>query len=637
MLLVGPDASQLRAFSGALERAGVATRWADDVAIASGMVGDFRPSVVVLVTDLRRPAAHEMLATLSVFAGTAELPLVVLSREASLRAEIDALTAGAIDVVRLPTELPIFVDRIHGHLSNRPDPARSRAAKDMRGPALLKRVGNHVRGRRETATLTIIGPPDGGTLAFTAGQIQKARFGALEGSAAIERLLTTPTMQRWAIRLEGDAGTRATTPAPADDATFSIDVDVDIDDSDHEIVDDDLVVDAVEDVLAPPPAQKAPSIDLEIVVDDEEPVRGSPSKSATATDASEDVDVLLEDAALFEVSEVVTAPALEALTPSTSTGLPPPLVLVVDDDEALVKIYSSFLARNGARVETASDGQAGYERAVKVRPDAIVSDIMMPNVDGWGFLTLVRHDMRIRDTKFLLLSCHGEYLERLKTLDAGADAYLEKGLRGDEVARHVDNALSFRRQLAATLKPGLTFSGQLATYGVRPLLRALAQAGLSGVLTLEDRFGRYLVQLEMGRLMATLAAVGDTERSGDEAFTVILNLDDAAFDFESDVLMLVDEEPRQMDDVIDVVGAALNRRRALAEERMFASDAKLIANDQLATFYSLVCPKAARPVADALCHGVAPRDVMATSDASPLLIESVVRDLLRKGVAHFGP
>lgn len=649
MLLVGPDAAQLASFAGALERAGISTRHSDDIARAAAMGTEAKSTVVVVVTDLKRPQAHEMLAALATLPSTQELPALVLSRESSLSPEIAALTAGAIDIVQLPTALPLFVERIHALLSPRPDVARVRAAKDMRGPALLKRVGNLVRMRKGTATLDVIGPTDGGMIAFKNGRVEKARFGPHQGSAAIERLLTTPTHQRWAIRLrQGDVHTQPMPAAPAADAadqTFTIDIEI-------------------EEPKAPAPkAARAGSVDLDVVVE-EFPIgggRAAPSPAAARAE-SEDLDIVVADDAvandavadgdpnapeeiflddeddltLFEVSPQVSAPSVESLD-ATATSLPPPNILVVDDDEALLNIYSKFLARDGAQVTTACDGQAGYEAALKMRPDAIVSDIMMPNVDGWGLLTLVRHDMRIRDTRFLLLSCHGEYLSHLKSLDAGADAYLEKGLRGDEVAKHVDNALKERRHLLASLKPGVTFSGQLSAYGIRPLLRAIATAGLSGVLVIEDRFGRYTVQFEMGRLVAALAAVSTTERKSDQALAVILNLDDGTFEFESDVLMLVDEEPRSVEAVIETIGATLNSRRKAAEERMFASDANLLAEPELAKFYALVCPEAARPVAEALCAGTPPKELMVLSEASPLLIESVVRDLLRKGVARFAP
>lgn len=644
MLLVGPNMAQLASFAGALERAGISTRHSDDIAQAAAMGVEAQSTVIVVVTDLKLPQAHETLAALATLPSTQELPALVLSRESPLAQEVAALTAGAIDIVQLPTELPVFVDRIHALLSAKSDVARVRAAKDMRGPALLKRVGNHIRLRKGTATLDVIGPTDGGMIAFREGRIEKARFGPHQGSAAIERLLTTPTHQRWAIRLrQGEVHTQPMPAAPATETpepTFTIDIEIEAPDSD-----------------APSTAARASSVDLDIVVE-EPPASAAPPAPATSRAQSEDLDIVVDtgatdptdtsvgeeeiflddddDIELFEVSPESGPPSIESLDGSTNT-LPPPNILVVDDDEALLNIYSKFLARDGAQVTTACDGQAGYDAALKVRPDAIVSDIMMPNVDGWGFLTSVRHDMRIRDTKFLLLSCHGEYLSQLKSLDAGADAYLEKGLRGDEVAKHVDRALKERRHLLASLKPGVAFSGQLSTYGVRPLLRAVANAGLSGVLTIEDRFGRYILQFEMGRLVAALAAVGSTERKSDQALAVVLNLDDGTFEFESDVLMLVDEEPRSVDAVIEAIGATLNARRKAAEERMFASDARLLAEPELAKFYALVCPEAARPVAEALCSGTAPKALMVQSEASPLLIESVVRDLLRKGVARFAP
>jgi DNA-binding response OmpR family regulator len=154
-----------------------------------------------------------------------------------------------------------------------------------------------------------------------------------------------------------------------------------------------------------------------------------------ADDDSLDIDI--DDAEL----------SLEGMPPSedvTATGS----LLLVDDDPALVGLYRRFLERAGFAVETAANGREGLERALAVRPDVILSDIMMPEVDGWGFLTEVRGDFRLRDTRFLLLSCHTDYVHKLRELDAGADDYLEKGLRGEEIVARVSSSVENRPRSA---------------------------------------------------------------------------------------------------------------------------------------------------------------------------------------------
>ncbi len=64
--------------------------------------------------------------------------------------------------------------------------------------------------------------------------------------------------------------------------------------------------------------------------------------------------------------------------------------LVVDDDQEMIENQSRILRREGHRVETASSGRAGLVRADAIRPDAIIVDLQMPNVDGVEFLRRLR-------------------------------------------------------------------------------------------------------------------------------------------------------------------------------------------------------------------------------------------------------
>src|SRR5690606_23868503 len=112
-------------------------------------------------------------------------------------------------------------------------------------------------------------------------------------------------------------------------------------------------------------------------------------------------------------------------------------ILLVDDDDALCAMFSILFRKHGFEVTTASDGFAGYEAARDGSFDLVVADLNMPRMDGWGMLRLLRDDHRTRETPVAFLSCHDDYRESLKALNAGAQAYFSKSTRLDALAAQV--------------------------------------------------------------------------------------------------------------------------------------------------------------------------------------------------------
>jgi DNA-binding response OmpR family regulator len=311
-------------------------------------------------------------------------------------------------------------------------------------------------------------------------------------------------------------------------------------------------------------------------------------------------------------------------------------VLLVDDDPSLLAMYERALTSRGFKVTTAADGSAGYKAALVEHPDLIVSDIMMPETDGWGFLGLVRGDYRVRETPFVLMSCHADFLSKLRSLDAGADDYLEKGLRLSLVVERLEAVVRARRQLRAAVGPGQSFSGQLITVGAQFLLRLLADKSVTGRLRVATRLGTVEIGQERGVITdARFIAAAGAELSGIEALETLLSLDDGHFSF-------TPEAPARggfdapFDSIADQLCAILNQRREQANQDMFShNDALMCTNTRLRDFFLANCGEMVRPIATALFAGQTPREVLAKSDASPLLIEAVVKDLLRKGIARF--
>lgn len=117
--------------------------------------------------------------------------------------------------------------------------------------------------------------------------------------------------------------------------------------------------------------------------------------------------------------------------PTDST---PKTLLVIEDQATLRANLALLLELEGYRVLTASDGLRGLETARTERPDLIVCDQMMPELDGQGVLQALRADRGFDHTPFLFLSAKGELHDLEEARRLGADGYLTKPVvRGDLV------------------------------------------------------------------------------------------------------------------------------------------------------------------------------------------------------------
>ena len=134
-------------------------------------------------------------------------------------------------------------------------------------------------------------------------------------------------------------------------------------------------------------------------------------------------------------AEAYVAEALEWLPDVPQTLAPRqdlPRVLLADDNADL-REYARRLLSEQYQVHVVADGQAAFEAARELRPDLIISDVMMPRLDGFGLIREVRADPQLRATPIILLSARAGEESRIEGLDRGADDYLVKPFSAREL------------------------------------------------------------------------------------------------------------------------------------------------------------------------------------------------------------
>lgn len=138
----------------------------------------------------------------------------------------------------------------------------------------------------------------------------------------------------------------------------------------------------------------------------------------------------------------------QPMAPPRADGAPRARILVADDN-ADMRDYVSRLLREHWDVESVADGHQALDAMRKRPPDLVVSDVMMPGLDGFGLLRHVRQDPALRATPFLLLSARAGQEAASEGLGAGADDYLVKPFTARDLLVRVGARLAAARQAAA--------------------------------------------------------------------------------------------------------------------------------------------------------------------------------------------
>jgi len=149
--------------------------------------------------------------------------------------------------------------------------------------------------------------------------------------------------------------------------------------------------------------------------------------------------------------EALPVPALPAdLGPGDSR----PRVLLADDN-ADMRHYMARLLTERYRVTTVADGEAALAAALAQAPDLVLTDVMMPRLDGFGVLKALREDARTREIPVIMLSARAGEESRVEGMEAGADDYLIKPFSARELLARVSAHLQMarmRREASETLR-----------------------------------------------------------------------------------------------------------------------------------------------------------------------------------------
>ncbi|MBN2612549.1 MAG: response regulator [Bacteroidales bacterium] len=128
-----------------------------------------------------------------------------------------------------------------------------------------------------------------------------------------------------------------------------------------------------------------------------------------------------------------------------------PILLIVEDNMDVVEYLISIL-EDHYMIELASNGKAGFEKASEIIPDIILTDVMMPQMDGFELLRHLKDDIRTDHIPVVVLTARGDLQSKLTGLEIGADHYLVKPFSEKELFLKLNNLLELRRKMQQKLR-----------------------------------------------------------------------------------------------------------------------------------------------------------------------------------------
>tara|TARA_B110000261_G_scaffold49160_1_gene58060 strand:- start:1399 stop:5526 length:4128 start_codon:yes stop_codon:yes gene_type:complete len=132
-------------------------------------------------------------------------------------------------------------------------------------------------------------------------------------------------------------------------------------------------------------------------------------------------------------------------------------LLIVDDNSEL-RSYLNNELKNEYNILLAENGQLGFELANKYIPDIIITDIMMPIMDGNELCKIIKNDLRTSHIPIMMITAKGMEIDKIKGIDSGADVYLQKPFNMDVLKSHLKQLISTRKILFKKYLSGIDFS-----------------------------------------------------------------------------------------------------------------------------------------------------------------------------------
>lgn len=591
ILGIDPDRDRQAAIGPSFTRANISYRFVTDPKKAVAGARQVQPQLVLVFGEVGSDTVARALDSLTSDVSVLSTPVALMCDDLRDLQFVGGLRSGVVGLFKGPFNPVAHLAELYALLEELP--TRQGVISGIGDSPTLNRLVEHLRRTRRSGQLTL-NPrtPNEATATFARGRPEAARYLGFSGVEALVKMVAQPSA-RYAFT---EAGSPSESPS---------------------------VVIAMEDGTGTDePLSTVAGIELgdEPLTGLGVPPFGAPGPGPVAAAAH------VPDAHL-PTDHIPPAPA--AAAPAGGR----PKILLVDDDVDLCRMFQTLFTKHGFDVTCASDGVEGYDRAVGQKYDLVVADLNMPHMDGWGMLRQLRDDFRSRELPVAFLSCHDDYRESLRALDAGAQAYFSKGNPLSALVGQVKRLLVPRETVKANLELGRDFTVPLSGVGAQWLLCELEARRFTGRLTGQDSWAQYELVFGEGRPLHAFARAGRFTAEADRAFNAFI----ASKATEAQVRFGNYPAPQTLFmSVKDLCARAvetLNENERRLREALLVTATQIEVHPELYSVYQHVGPKQWLETARLLCEErLPPKDVIGRLDVSPVEVEETMKDLVRRGV-----
>ncbi len=205
-------------------------------------------------------------------------------------------------------------------------------------------------------------------------------------------------------------------------------------------------------------------------------------------------------------------------------------ILIVDDNPNVLKLLNISLSKAGYDIVEAENGEVAFQVANKEKPDLIISDIMMPQMDGIELCWMIRENSEVPLVPFIFLTSFDDSEMEIRGFRAGADEYLNKPIDRKELLERVEELLNRTQKLKTiedTTDKKKAFEGDLKDLSIVELVQMLNLNKKSGVLRIDGQ-GKGSIFLKDGQLIGAQTE----KKQGEEAVYELVTFSNGSFKFE---------------------------------------------------------------------------------------------------------
>jgi len=310
-------------------------------------------------------------------------------------------------------------------------------------------------------------------------------------------------------------------------------------------------------------------------------------------------------------------------------------VIVADDDPGVTWFIADLLRTAGCNVHEALDGNAALDLAYRTSPELVISDILMPGLDGFALTRMLKRDVALRDVPVILLSWKEDLLQRVRELGASAAAYMRKESDSRAILARVRECLRPRARVETRLRGDGEVRGRMDGLTTRSLLELACSLRPDSRVSVRDASFLYEVEIRDGapRRITRTSSDGVFER-GERVLAAMLGVGAGRFTLASSASVIAAEDR----DLNGSLTAQLARPMAVARaarvvttgaRTMNVEHVELDAASLSALLFST--PEPARSLVEALADGASPRAMLLEGQVDPGLLDEVLGDLALRG------